>query len=132
MKMLGVMAACCLGSAAWAVDPDPNAGEWYFARYCGACHGENAKGDGPLQEILTVEAPDLTQLSAGNGGVFPIARVVARIDGRDPMLAHGGEMPLFGELFSFADASLKAETGQPIVTAQPIADLTAWLESIQE
>ena len=132
MRMALVLGSCCLAGAAWGAEPDPNAGEWYFARYCGACHGMNAEGDGPLQEILTVEAPDLTQLSAGNGGVFPVARVVVQIDGRDPMLAHGGEMPLFGELFSFEDAAMKAETGQPIVTAQPIADLTAWLESIQK
>ena len=132
MRGLFVLAACFLGGAAWAIEPDPNAGEWYFARYCGACHGMNAEGDGPLQEILTVQAPDLTQLSASNGGVFPVSRVVRQIDGRDPMLAHGGEMPLFGELFSFTDAAIASETGQPFVTAQPIADLTAWLESVQE
>ena len=39
---------------------------------------------------------------------------------------------LVGELFSFSDAAISAETGQPIVTAQPIADLAAWLESVQE
>jgi mono/diheme cytochrome c family protein len=131
MRWLGIAAACFLGGAAWAAEPDANAGEWYFARYCGACHGMNAEGDGPMQEILTVRAPDLTQLSADNDGVFPVARVVAQIDGRDPMLAHGGEMPLFGDLFSFNDASMKSETGQPIITAQPIADLVAWLEEIQ-
>ncbi|NNL19617.1 MAG: c-type cytochrome [Boseongicola sp.] len=132
MRRLGVFAVCLMASAAWGETPDANTGAWYFARFCAACHGERAMGDGPMQEVLTLRAPDLTQLSAGNDGVFPVTRVVRQIDGRDPMLAHGGEMPLFGELFAFPDAALPAETGQPIVTAQPIADLTAWLESIQE
>ena len=132
MRILAIAAACILAGTAWGETPDANTGEWYFARYCGACHGMNATGDGPMQKILTVQAPDLTQLSRGNDGVFPVTRVVRQIDGRDPMLAHGGEMPLFGELFSFTDAAIPAETGQPIITAQPIADLTAWLESIQE
>jgi len=132
MRALWIAAATLAASVAQAEVPDANAGEWYFARYCAACHGMEARGDGPMQEILTVQAPDLTQLSASNGGVFPVIRVVRQIDGRDPMLAHGGEMPLFGELFSFSDAAIPAETGQPIVTAQPIADLAAWLESVQE
>jgi len=132
MRTFWIMAACLAAGTAQGEVADPNAGEWFFARYCGACHGMNGKGDGPMQEILTVQAPDLTQLSAGNGGVFPVIRVVRQIDGRDPMLAHGGEMPVFGELFSFSDAAITAETGQPIVTAQPIADLVAWLKSAQE
>ena len=40
------------------------------------------------QGIIVCEA-------AGNGGVFPTARVVRSVDGRDLMLSHGGPMPLF-------------------------------------
>jgi hypothetical protein len=39
-------------------------------------------------------APDLTALNAA--GEFPVLRVARQIDGRDRLLAHGGEMPLFG------------------------------------
>ena len=132
MRRLGVLAVCLAADSAWAETPDADAGAWYFERFCAVCHGVDATGDGPMQEVLMVPAPDLTQLAVGNDGVFPMARVVRQIDGRDPMLAHGGEMPLFGELFGFPNAAIAAETGQPIVTAQPIADLAAWLEEIQK
>ncbi len=124
--------AFLFASPAVAETPDAEAGAFYFERLCVACHGEDAKGDGLMQRALTVPAPGLTRLSADNGGVFPMFRVIQQIDGRDPLLAHGGEMPLFGELFAFPDAAIASETGQPIVTAQPIVDIAAYLESIQE
>jgi mono/diheme cytochrome c family protein len=111
---------------------DPVAGEGLFQTFCAACHGMDAQGEGPMSNVLTVEPPDLTLLSQSNSGVFPVFRVVRQIDGRDPMMAHGGDMPVFGALFDFPDGSIKSETGQPIVTAQPIADVAAWLESIQD
>lgn len=113
-------------------EPDPVAGTEVFQNLCATCHGTAAKGDGPMTKVMTIRAPDLTTLSARNGGVFPMFRVVRQIDGRDPLLAHGGEMPLFGGLFEFPDGAIASETGQPIVTAQPIADVAAWLASIQE
>ncbi len=113
-------------------DGDPVAGEGVFRSFCAACHGLDAQGDGPMSGMLTIEPPDLTALAASNGGVFPVFMVVRRIDGRDPMMAHGGEMPLFGALFDYPDGSLKSESGQPIIVAQPIADVAAWLESVQD
>ena len=128
-----LIAALIMGAGAARTEtPDAAAGEWYFDRYCAACHGDTAMGDGEIQDILTVPAPDLTRLTAENDGVFPVFRVVSQIDGREPLLSHGGEMPLFGHLFDFSDAVIATDTGQPIITAQPIADLAAWLESIQE
>lgn len=115
-----------------AAEGVPEAGQGVFQTFCAACHGMDAQGDGPMSNILTVEPPDLTLLAQSNGGVFPVFRVVRQIDGRDPMMAHGGDMPLFGALFDFPDGSIKSESGQPIITAQPIADVAAWLESIQD
>ena len=103
-----------------------------YRAWCQSCHGESAKGDGPMADLMTIVPPDLTQLAAANDGVFPVFRVVRQIDGRDPMLAHGGDMPLFGQLFEFPNAAIASESGQPIVTAQPIADVAAWLASVQE
>lgn len=103
-----------------------------YATYCAACHGTEARGDGRMAAILNVLPADLTQLSARNGGVFPVSKVVFQIDGRDPLLAHGGEMPIFGEFFTGQDTALPSETGQPIMTSGPIADLVAWLREVQE
>lgn len=111
---------------------DPAAGEGVFQTFCAACHGMDAQGNGPMSGVLTVEPPDLTALAQSNGGVFPVFDVVRQIDGRDPMMAHGGDMPVFGALFDFPDGSIKSESGQPIITAQPIADVAAWLEAIQD
>ena len=122
---------CVVGSPVLA-EPDPVAGAEIFRAFCAACHGVEARGDGPTAKVLTVPPADLTQLAASNGGVFPVFRVVRQIDGRDPMLAHGGEMPLFGRLFDYPDGSIASETGQPIITAQPIADVAAWLATVQE
>ena len=103
-----------------------------FLSFCATCHGTDARGDGPMAAILDVLPADLTQLQDDNGGTFPVIRVAQRIDGRDPILAHGGPMPLFGELFEGDDVPIRTETGQPMITSRTIADLLAWLETIQE
>ena len=129
--MRALVLAVCFANPVLA-EGDPAAGEGVFFTFCAACHGVDAQGNGPMSDILTVEPPDLTALAQSNGGVFPVFDVVRQIDGRDPMMAHGGEMPIFGAMFDFPDGSIKSETGQPIITAQPIADVAAWLESIQD
>ena len=106
-------------------------GEAIYERYCAACHGADATGDGPMQAVLTVQPTDLTALSAGNDGVFPMGRVVKRIDGRDPLVAHGSPMPIYGDFFEGQDAALKTESGQPIITSTPVTDLIAYLEGLQ-
>jgi mono/diheme cytochrome c family protein len=111
---------------------DAPAGADLYIRYCAACHGMGARGDGEMAAILTVLPSDLTQLSADNGGVFPAARVAWQIDGRDPMLAHGGVMPLYGDFFEGQDTAVRIENGQTMLTSRPVADLLAFLEAIQE
>ena len=122
---------CLAATPVLAEDPDPVAGMALYLNYCAVCHGLDATGSGPMADVLTVPPANLTRLSASNNGTFPTFRVVRQIDGRDPMLAHGGEMPLFGELFDFPDAAIAAETGQPIMTAQSIVDIVGWLQRIQ-
>jgi mono/diheme cytochrome c family protein len=106
-------------------------GREIYQRYCVACHGEDGSGDGPLRLVLTLDPPDLTRLASDNGGVFPRKRVIWRIDGRDPLLAHGNEMPVYGDLFSRRDLMIRDETGEVLHIARPMADLVAYLESLQ-
>ena len=103
----------------------------YFS-YCAACHGLEARGDGEMAGILTILPSDLTRLSEANDGAFPITDVVRQIDGRDPLMAHGGVMPLYGEFLEGDDVAIPSEAGQPIMTSRAIADLTAFLKAIQE
>lgn len=131
MRYLGLAAGLVLGAGS-AGAQDPATGAEHFQTWCASCHGQAAEGNGPMAEYLVIDAPNLQRLAARNGGSFPHARVAWQIDGRDPLLAHGGDMPIYGDFFEGPVAALATEAGQPIVTSQPIVDLITWLESVQE
>jgi mono/diheme cytochrome c family protein len=110
---------------------DAGVGAALYGDFCTVCHGASAKGDGPMAEALTVAPSDLTALA--EDGAFPLLRVARQIDGRDPLVAHGGEMPLFGSAFEGqgADVAMQGPGGQPVMLSRPIADLIAYLMEIQ-
>jgi len=75
-------------------------GKVIYQRYCGSCHGKEARGDGALASDLRVAPPDLTTLAAKNGGKFPFDSVAQAIDGRKTTRGHGAsDMPVWGEVF---------------------------------
>ena len=108
-----------------------NGGE-LFTQYCATCHGINAKGDGPMSSVMIIQPTDLTILAAENGGVFPSAWVIGRIDGRDPLVSHGSPMPIFGQFFEGRGETMRGEDGVMIMTSQPVLDLVAYLDGVQE
>lgn len=127
-----VLASALALSAGMAMaEGDAQTGEAIYDRYCAACHGATGTGDGRMRAVLTVQPSDLTALSAGNDGSFPMERVVKRIDGRDPLVAHGSEMPIHGDFFDGDGASLRTDSGQPVITSTPVADLVAYLQGLQ-
>ena len=85
-----------------------------------------------MASMLTVRPADLTRLSSGNGGVFPIDRVVRRIDGTTEVMAHGGPMPIFGLLLQGPSEAILAPDGSEIVAPEAIVQIAAWLETVQE
>ena len=111
---------------------DADEGARLYQQHCATCHGAEATGDGPMAAALILQPPDLTALAAGNDGVFPMARVARRIDGRDPLVSHGSPMPVYGPFFEGDDTAIRVETGQPMMTSRPVADLVAYLEGIQD
>jgi len=121
--------AIAAGSAASAGDAAE--GKETYGRYCIACHGPSGQGEGSMRPVLTIKPTDLSALSAGNDGVFPLVRVIKRIDGRDPLVAHGSPMPVYGDFFEGQDVALKTDGGQPVMTSAPVADLVAYLKSLQ-
>lgn len=129
VNILTVPMLACLAASAQA--QDALAGRALYAEFCAVCHGESLRGDGPMAEALTIPPPDLTQLSGA--GAFPLVAVAAQIDGRDPLAAHGGEMPLFGDWFEGdgADVAMAGPGGQPVMLSRPIADLIAYLMEAQ-
>lgn len=128
----GIVLAFCAAGSAMAQEVSVEEGGDLYRTYCWQCHGVNATGDGPMAEMLAIVTPDLTQLAARNGGVFPMAQAAAQIDGRSPLLAHGGEMPVFGALFARNQhIALALPDGQPMMVGLPLANLLAYLETIQ-
>ena len=101
-------------------------GRQLFATYCASCHGASGRGDGPLALALRKPPANLTELSKGNGGVFPSARARLIIDGRD-VGSHGNpDMPVWGDAFQRRDgldeAAVKAR----------IEAIIRYLDSIQQ
>lgn len=132
-RATAALIATVAASTSFASDrTDAAAGAELFATYCATCHGVGAKGDGPTAELMTISPADLTRLSADAGGRFPTERVVRQIDGRDPLLAHGGPMPMYGPFFDGEDATMKTPAGQPVMTSAPMVALVTWLQTIQE
>jgi len=126
-----ILAALAAFVAAPAVAQTAEEGESRYKSWCVACHGLEARGDGPMAEMLTVETPDLTRLAETNGGVFPTKRAARRIDGRDPVLGHGGEMPVYGEIFADRSMTLGPEDGETVRGSPRMADLVAYLRRLQ-
>ncbi|SFR44629.1 c-type cytochrome [Litoreibacter janthinus] len=118
--------------AAAAQAQDAAEGEALFTRYCATCHGVAAQGDGPMSPVLIIQPTDLTKLASENDGTFPRIRVIGRIDGRDPLVSHGSPMPIFGQLFEGRGETIRGEDGVMIMTSQPVIDLVAYLEGVQE
>lgn len=125
------LTAAAMILAAPVTAQDAKAGQDTYLRYCASCHGLDATGRGPMHAVLTVLPANLTTLKSENGGVFPIDRVVRRIDGRDPLVSHGSEMPIYGYFFEGQDQPMKTKSGQPIMTSLPVAELVVYLETLQ-
>ena len=132
MTDLKPIAALFLLAATPLAAQDVATGAALYQTHCAVCHGVDAEGAGPLSGALVVQPPDLTALQSGNENVFPMVRVVMRIDGRDPLVSHGSPMPVFGPFFDGPDTPLQAETGQPIFTTREVADLVAYLQALQD
>ena len=77
-------------------------GSKLYKIYCASCHGEDAKGHGPMAVWLKVPPSDLTRIAARNGGEFPLAQVDRIISGEVAVLSgHGTRaMPIWGPVFS--------------------------------
>jgi mono/diheme cytochrome c family protein len=99
--VLGVLTWGCAQAQPAKVD----FGKREFEARCASCHGVNAKGLGPLADLLKRNPPDLTQLAKNNGGILPMDRLYDSISGDTTLLAHGSrDMPVWGQVYR-ADAS---------------------------
>ena len=111
-------------------------GEIEYIGNCAACHGADAKGDGPVAEVLSTKPSDLTQISKGFSGIFPDDHIYQVIDGQKMINPHGDRfMPVWGYRY-FEYATETAERVPHDVDAQALAHgrieaLVQYLKSIQ-
>lgn len=130
MKQALMAALAVMVSGTAGLAQDAAEGEQLYLHHCATCHGIEATGQGPMAGVLVIQPADLTALQGE--GAFPVARVVRRIDGRDPLVSHGSPMPVYGPYFEGRDVAVKTETGQPMLTSQPIVDLLAYIQTLQD
>ena len=116
-----VFASGLTPAVSWAAESDQ--GRAYFVRYCASCHGVEGKGDGTVSRSLKIKPADLTQLKKRNKGQFPLEKVMATIDGRTRIEAHGeSKMPVWGELFEKEATPQKDPTAAATAKVKVIAD----------
>ena len=96
-----IIANTIIGFSAFASAQDIDVGKTEYQSSCAACHGIDAKGNGPVSKELKTPPTDLTVLSKNNNGVFPYDMVYQVIDGRNSTVrSHGTrEMPIWGFRF---------------------------------
>ncbi|MDQ2088296.1 c-type cytochrome [Marimonas arenosa] len=113
------------------VDPVATGKQIYEER-CLICHGANGKGDGAVGEMFETRPGDLTTLQP-EGQFFPYMDVLAKIDGREVVMGHGTEMPIWGEAFmvdALEDRGVNPKDAAAIVNAR-LASLLFYLATLQ-
>ena len=100
-----------------------------YLQYCGSCHGRSGKGDGPVSRDLKVKVPDLTSLAKHHKGIYPLDDVMATIDGRRLVRAHGDrEMPVWGEKFRSEAETKRYPELTTLLKAKIIAEYVGTLQ----
>lgn len=76
-------------------------GKKTFEHYCAACHGADARGNGPAAGALKTPPSDLTTLAVRHGGQFPYEYVSDVLRFGKKFSSHGSsDMPIWGPIFS--------------------------------
>jgi Cytochrome C oxidase, cbb3-type, subunit III len=126
-------AACSFGFRICGEPPPPSpapGGAALYRRYCASCHGLTGHGDGPVAQTLSTSPADLTQLAKKAGGHLDESGLIAYIDGRRWVKAHGPrEMPVWGAVF---DEELKDQLYSQYTGLLQSRALADYIASIQE
>ncbi|MPQ94457.1 c-type cytochrome [Thioclava sp. JE_KL1] len=131
MRFTYLIAAACL-AATPAIAQDGDVGKALYGQYCASCHGDDGTGAGPMAEYLNVKPADLTGLAAANDGEFPMLKAIHIIDGRTGVRAHGGPMPVFGDVFMEQGGHGAPYYTDVLATRGRVLSLATYLESLQK
>jgi mono/diheme cytochrome c family protein len=107
-------------------EPTVSAGRKLYMRYCASCHGQDARGNGPVAAALKTPPADLTGIRARHGDRWPYTLLRDIIDGRPPR-AHGPrEMPIWGQKLGEGKG-----LGKELHVSNAITVLLAYLKTLQ-
>ncbi len=103
---------------------DPIHGQDDYMRYCSACHGESADGQGPVANVMTPPPPRLTTLTPKFGA--PLGTLfVSFVMGTTMPRAHGeSDMPVWGK-------NLAEEGGDDGKAIRATWRIAAYLDTVQ-
>ena len=104
-------------------------GEIFYIQYCSSCHGKDGRGEGSVSPYLKLKIPDLSLLRKSHKGIYPLDDVMAAIDGRRGVRAHGDrQMPVWGEVFRKEVEKQKYSELTSLLKAKMIAEYVAGLQ----
>lgn len=135
MRRLAVVIAiatleACASSGVGHREAATLSGQQLYQRLCASCHGNDARGNGPVEPALRTAAPDLTWLAHRDGGEFPTEDVRRAIDGRWKQPAHGTrDMPVWG--WALFDMSSPDDAAERAHVDAMIDRLVNYLASVQ-
>lgn len=109
---------------------DTAEGRVIYMRYCGACHGIAADGNGPIAPVLRRSPTDLRRLGGRYGTPLSSDAVARFVDGRAAVTAHGPrDMPVWGERFAAPEPEASGRTPPIDPRIRRVVD---YLRTIQE
>lgn len=110
---------------------EPKDGRALYLENCASCHAVDASGNGPVARELGVTAPDLTMISARNGGVFPRDDIMSIIDGLNRKPHFSAAMPEFGA-GDMGETVIVENEGLGTPVPLQLLELTDYLETLQK
>ncbi|GAA4222814.1 cytochrome c [Sagittula sp. NFXS13] len=112
--------------------PGPQDGQALFMENCAVCHGEDAKGNGPLARRLEKAPKDLTLIELRHKDTFPRAKIMSIVDGYARSDMTGPGMPEFGALLEGDLVPFDSGDGIQTPTPRKLVALVEYLETVQQ